>query len=672
MHTALLPAPKIPAMIYGGDYNPEQWPPETWREDARLMQEAGVNLVSLGIFAWARLEPRPGEYDFAWLDEVIDVLHQHGILVNLGTATPAPPPWMATRYPESLPVDANGVRFWHGSRRHYCPHSDAYRKHAVALVQQLAERYGTHPALAMWHVDNEYGCHYAECFCDASAAAFRDWLRTRYGSLTTLNDSWGAAFWGQIYGEWDEIMPPRRAPYMVNPAHQLDWKRFCSDSWLACYLDQQTILKRITPDIPVVTNFMGFFKPLDYWAWARHEDLVANDSYPDPSDPNAHIELAIISDLMRSLKPERPWVLMEQVTSHVNWRRRNATRLPGAMRLHSYQTVARGASGVMFFQWRASRSGGEQFHGAMLPHAGTNTRTWREVVALGAELKQLADLAPSHVPADVAIMFDWESWWALELEGKPSADLQMMPQVGAYYTPLFERNITVDFVPPDGDLARYKLLLIPNLYLVSAATAQAISQFVEQGGTVVISPFSGIVNPAVQVQLGGYPAPFRTLLGLTISEFAPYGHEQRGTIYTRDEATFGNSIWADAIELQGAEALAWHADGFLADQPVLTRNTHGRGAAYYLGTCLEHTGMRWLLDQVCAAAGVLPTAQVPDGVEAVRRTDGTHTWLFLLNHTASEVRIVLQPGAHDRLSGAAGVVVLAPRGVAIVESALAR
>src|SRR5829696_6823339 len=494
-------------MIYGGDYNPDQWAEEIWQEDARLMREAGVNLVSLGIFSWAKLEPQPGEYDFAWLDQVMDLLHEHEVSVNLATPTASPPPWLVHHHPEILPVTADGTILWHGSRRHYCPHSSAYHEHVTRLVKKLAERYARHPALVMWHVDNEYACHVSECFCDASVTAFREWLQKRYGSLDALNQAWGTAFWSQHYSDWDEIHPPRVAPTFINPTHQLDWARFTSDSWIACFEEQKDILRDSTPTIPVTTNFMGFFKPVDYWRFASREDIVSNDNYPDTSEPEWMVQAGMICDLMRSLGERRPWLLMEQAPTHVNWRQRNATKRPGVMRLGSYQALGRGADGIMFFQWRASKAGAEKFHSAMLPHVGTDSRVWREVKAIGGELSKLDSIRSSHVQADVAILMDWESWWALELNGKPSNDLQLLPQLMACYTPFFKRNIAVDFAHPESDISSYKLIIAPNLYLVNGRAVENINRFVENGGHLVMSFFSGIVDENEQVHLGGYPAP---------------------------------------------------------------------------------------------------------------------------------------------------------------------
>ena len=351
---------------YGGDYNPEQWPREVWDDDVRLMQRAGVTIATVGVFSWARLEPRDGEFDFEWLDDVLDRLHAGGIRVDLATATASPPPWLALAHPEMLPVTEDGVRLSVGSRQHYSPSSAVYRRYADRLVRALAERYRRHPALEAWHVNNELACHVQRDFSDESAVAFRAWLTAKYGTVETLNEAWGTQFWSQAYGSFEEVVPPRAAPTFRNPTQLLDFDRFSSDAWLAVYEAEAAILREVSPGVPITTNFMGFFKGLDYWKHAAALDFVSDDHYPDPADPEAPMIAAATRDLIRSLAGG-PWILMEQAPNAVNWRPRNAAKPDGMHRLLSLQAVARGADGIMQFQWRQSKAGAEKFHSAMVP-----------------------------------------------------------------------------------------------------------------------------------------------------------------------------------------------------------------------------------------------------------------------------------------------------------------
>lgn len=662
--------PLFTTLAYGGDYNPDQWDESVWLEDARLMQQAGVNLVSLGIFSWAKLEPVSGQFDFGWLDRVIDLLHAHGVRVNLATPTASPPPWLVTAHPDILPVTVDGVRLWHGSRRHYCPNSVVYREHAARIATQLAERYRHHPALVMWHIDNEYGCHISECFCDNCAAAFRTWLMGRYEDLELLNKAWGTAFWSQHYSAWDEIFPPRRAPTFANPTQQLDWKRFCSDSFLMCFLEQKDILRELTPDTPLTTNFMRFFKPLDYWKWAAAEDVVSNDAYPDLSDPEWMVESAMACDLMRSLKGGAPWFLMEQAPTHVNWRERNVTKRPGEMRLGSYQAVARGANAVLFFQWRASQAGSEKFHSGMVPHAGTDTRVWREITALGDEMQGLAALTLSRVSAEVAILFDWDNWWALELESKPS-DLKLFSRVLALYREFYRRNITVDFARPDADLSQYRLVVAPHLYLVTDAAMDNLNRYVTRGGTLLMNFFSGIVDENERIRLGGYPAGFRDLLGMWVEEFAAQADGQTNRILTNDGSSFETTFWVEVIHSAGAEVLARFGEDYVSGQPAVMRHSFEKGVSYYLGTELDPTGLAWLLDRVCADAKIEPHL-APSGVEIVSRTDAQNQWMFLLNYSGVELDVPVPSGSTDWFQKRAieGTVHLGPRELVILRREL--
>jgi beta-galactosidase len=659
---------KLGRIGYGADYNPEHWSQAVRDEDLKLMADAGVSLVTAGIFSWAEVEPREGEYDFGYFDAVLDGLAETGVSVCLATMTASPPPWLSHRYPETLPRTADGTILSPGGRQHFCPSSPVYREHAGRLVEQLATRYAGHPALALWHVGNEFACHVRACYCDVSAADFRRWLIEKYGDLDALNAAWSTTFWAQRYADFAEILPPRVAPTFPNPAQQIDFARFSSDAQLDCYLAEKTILRRLTPDVPVMTNYVGLVqKALDWYRWAPHQDVAAIDSYPDPYDPRAHVEAAFGYDLIRSVKGGQPWLLMEQAPSAVNWRERNAPKAPGLMRLWSWQAVAQGADAVVFFQWRQTAGGAEKFHSAMVPHGGPNTRTYREVRALGHELAAVPELLGTTVHAEVALLHDWNSWWGLELDSHPSGDLDLLDAHRAHYAPLFDAHVACDVLPPTADLAGYRLVVVPNLYLLDRAAAARLASYVEGGGTLVVSFFTGIVDADDRAYLGGYPAPLRELLGLRIDEFWPLATGATiglaGTLSTPDGH---GTLWSEWIEPEGAEVLATFADGELAGRPAITRHRHGAGTAWYLGTRPDPATMRAVLDAARATAGVDPVLpNLPDGVQAGIR--GDH--VVLLNHTTESVTVPLAAPAPDLLTDPSvplSEVRLAPRGVAVL------
>ncbi|MGY2894798.1 beta-galactosidase [Deinococcus sp. UYEF24] len=668
LDTALRP---LDALGYGGDYNPEQWPEDVWAEDARLMQEAGVNLISLGIFSWAKIEPTPGARDFGWLDRVLDVLHRHGVQVNLATATASPPPWMAHQDPSSLPVTADGVRLSVGARQQYCPSSVSYREGCERLTRDIAERYGQHPALAAWHVNNEYGCHIWECFCEACAGRFRTWLRQKYGDVERMNTAWGTAFWSQHYASWEEVGPPRRVNGFINPTQQLDWRRFSSDNILELYSAEVEILREVTPEVPVATNFLGFLKGLDYWKWGRQQDFIATDVYTDPAEPEAFRDGALSYDLARSLGLGAPWALMEQTSSLVNWRPVNVMKGPGVMRLWSLQAVARGADAVMFFQWRASRAGAEKYHGAMLPHGGPETRVHQEIRGLGQDLLRLKAVRGSRVRAKVAVLHDWDNWWALELDSKPSASVRQLERVSEHHRALHRMNLTADLAHPEQDLQGYGLVVIPNQYLLTDRAAENIRSYVEAGGTAVLGFFSGIVDEHDHIRLsepaGGYPAPWRSLLGLSMDEFDPQPTGTRLTLNTPEGLTLAADLWAEVIRPQGAEVLATFNEGFYAGSPAVTRHRAGLGQIFYVGTRLAPEGLDWLLGQAAQEAGVAPDLDVPAGVEVLTRC-GEHDFLFVLNHNAKEITVQV-PAGLELLSGerVAGPLSIAGTGLAVVQ-----
>ncbi len=658
--------PSGSGLLYGGDYNPEQWPEDVWREDVALMREAGVNLATVGVFAWAHLEPEPGRYEFGWLDRVLDLLQDHGIGVDLATATASPPPWFSHAYPRSLPVDREGHIRWYGSRQSFCASSPEYRDAALRLVEALATRYGSHPALRMWHIHNEYGCHNLYCYCDVSAEAFRVWLRDRYADLDRLNEAWGTSFWSQRYTDWAQVLPPRHTTAINNPAQLLDFKRFSSGALLDLCRAERDVLRRITPEVPATTNFMAgmwdHFNGIDYWQWGPELDFVSNDNYLIGTHPDVEVDVAFAADLTRSLGGGRPWLLMEHSTGAVNWQPRNIAKSPGQLLRTSLGHVARGSAGAMFFQWRASRSGAEKWHSAMLPHGGTDTRIWRDVVALGNALGALGPLASSTVDSDVAVVLDYVSGWAAEGPAQPSADMTTFDEVRRWYGALWRAGVTADFVAPSGDLRRYRLVLVPALYLVSDADTANLLSYVDSGGTVLVGPYSGIVDECDRVRPGGYPGAFRDLLGVRVEEWYPM---LPGEVVKLSGGGVGQ-VWRELGRSTGAEVLESYVDGPVAGSPAVTRN----GRAWYAGTRLDDPSLSRLLAEVCTAAGVAPVlADRPDGLEAVRRHDSDGTaYLFLINHAGTAATV---PGTGtDLLTGDAfaGEVTVAAGSVVVLRT----
>ncbi|GAB2956681.1 beta-galactosidase [Nonomuraea fastidiosa] len=637
-------------IAYGGDWNPEQWPEETWEQDVALMREAGVNRVSLGIFSWSLLEPVEGVFEFGWLDRAMDLLAANGIRANLATPTASPPPWFADAYPEALPVDADGRRLYHGSRQAFCPSSPIYKEKALRIAEQVAVRYRDHPALALWHVHNEYGCHNARCYCDASAAAFRAWLRSRYSSLDALNDAWGTAFWSQHYSDWAQILPPRATPSFANPGQLLDFRRFSSDALVELYLAERELLKQITPGVPATTNLMaGAHWDMDCWAFAAELDIVSTDHYLIGARAEPHIDLAFAADYARSLNGGRPWLLMEHSTSAVNWQQpRNLAKAPGELRRNSLAHLARGADGIMFFQWRQSRAGAEKWHSAMLPHAGTDTKIFREVKALGAELAGLAGVAGSRVEADVALLIDHSSVWAQDHPAQPSSELDPVEEAKRWHAALWRAGVTCDLAHPEGDLTGYRLVLVPQLYLVSDAGAANLEEFARRGGVVLVGPYSGIVDECDRVRLGGYPGAWRDLLGVTVEEFFPLAEPIR----LASGAT--GRLWSEAARVTTAKVLDTYASG----EPAWTRNEFGDGVAHYLTTLLDDAALAEVIGTVCREAGVEPAADTVPGVEVVRRTraDGG-SFLFAINHTGEDAAVTTRDGRTVTVAAGDAVVV---------------
>ena len=665
-----------PRIGYGADYNPEQWPEAVWADDVRLMREAGVNIVSVGIFSWALLQPTEDSWDFAWLDRVLDLLHDNGIAVDLATATASPPPWLTTKHPEILPVTRTGETLWPGARQQYRPTSPVFRRYALALVEKMVERYADHPALAMWHVSNELGCHNAYDYSDDAAAAFLVWLERRYTTLEELNRAWGTAFWSQHYSQWSEILPPRLAAAHPNPTQQLDFSRFTSDALKDYLVAERDILRAATPDVPVTTNFMvmGETKGMDYADWAAEVDIVSNDHYFVGSDPLGFQELSFSANqtghLTGSETPE-PWFLMEHSTSAVNWQPVNLAKTPGQLRRDSLTHVAHGADAVCYFQWRQSVAGAEKFHSAMVPHAGEHSTVFRDVVALGSDLGVLAELAGSTARrARIAILFDWNSWWASELDSHPSDLLRYRRQAVVWYAAALANGLEVDVVPAttagSAAFAGYDLVIAPMLYLVAPPLAEALADWARAGGHLVVGFFSGIADDDDHVYTGGYPGAFRDLLGVRVEEFGPMLPGATATLDTG----FAVSLWTENVAAaDDVEVLARFADGPFPGVPAVTTRAVGAGRASYVATNPDLDGLTALVAQFASLSDVTSRldAAARGSVEIVARESADAEYLFLINHGDAPVVVPAVDGVD--LLGAPivdGALRLGVNGVAVI------
>lgn len=674
---------KLPYIFYGGDYNPDQWPEETWKEDMRLFKLAGINIVTLPVFSWAKLQPSEDRYDFSWLDKIMDMLRENNIYVCLATSTAAQPAWMSKKYPDILPVDFEGRKRKHGGRVNFCPNSIKYREFSSRLAQKLAERYKDHPSLAAWHIGNEYGEY---CYCDNCEEEFRKWVKNRYKTIEEVNKRWNMSFWGHTLYDFDEITVPSALNEMWTDSNgrectnfqgiSLDYKRFMSQSILECYLGEYDAIKKITPDVPITTNLMGAFKPLDYFKWAEHMDIVSWDNYPRLTDPPYRI--AMKHDLMRGLKGGKSFMLMEQTPSQQNWQPYNSLKRPGVMRLQSYQAVAHGADTVMFFQLRRSVGACEKYHGALISHSGSeNTRVFKECSKLGSELKHLGgQILDSVFKSRAAIIFDWENWWASELSSGPTIELSYLKQIEKYYKSFYDMNIAVDFVKADGDLSDYDIVAAPLLYMVKDGAAHNIESFVKNGGTFVTTFFSGIVNENDIVTLGGYPGELRELLGIWVEEIDALFPDMNNSMeisgsYKFPQESYSCGMLCDILHLEGAEALAAYGKDFYKGSPVLTVNKYGQGKAYYIASDPEDDFIKDFVKLIADEKSVSSEFSSNPGVEITQRFKDDKEFVFILNYNDTDAEVVLQNKEYINLLSGESVshkIVVKPKDTAILRT----
>ena len=644
---------RIEKVLYGGDYNPEQWPEEIWEEDMRIFAEAGIDIVTLNVFSWAALQPDEHTYNFEKLDKIMDLVEKNHLKVCLATSTAAHPAWMAKRYPDILRTEFNGMKRKFGSRHNSCQNSPTYQEYSVLLAKKLAERYGKRECIVAWHVCNEYG---GECYCENCEKAFRVWLKDKYKTIENLNKAWNCSFWGHTFYDWDEVVLPNLLSEHFEENRttfqgiSLDYRRFNSDGMLKCFQAEYEAIKSVIPDAKITTNLMGFYKPLDYQKWAKSMDFISWDNYPANEDP--YTRIAMNHDLMRGIKGGQPFVLMEQTPSVTNWLSYNALKRPGVMRLWSYQAMAHGADAVMFFQMRRSIGACEKYHGAVIDHVGTtNTRVFREIAALGNELKTLENKTLGGcAKSEITILVDWDNWWGIEYSAGPSRDLKYLDEVFLYYQVLANQNYSVDFVGVEDDLSKYKVVIAPILYMTKGDYDQKIREYVTNGGTFLTTYFSGYVNENDLVITGGYPGKLRDILGIWVeeSDALPSDVENR---FCYEGMEYPAKLLCDIMHPEGAEVLAEYQEDFYAGTPVITKNKFGEGNAYYVGTRSSAEFCTNLLRTILYEQNISPVLETPVDVEATERFCDGRSVLYVLNHGNEMKEVVMKDTRKNLLNG---------------------
>ena len=640
---------------YGGDYNPDQWPEEVWDDDVRLMKKAGVNLVSVGIFSWAKIETSEGVYDFDWLDRIIDKLGEAGIAVDLASATASPPMWLTQAHPEVLWKDYRGDVCQPGARQHWRPTSPVFREYALKLCHAMAEHYKGNPYVVAWHVSNEYGCHNRFDYSEDAEHAFQQWCEERYGTIDAVNDAWGTAFWAQRMNDFSEIVPPRFIGdgNFMNPGKLLDFKRFSSDALKAFYIAERDVLAEITPNLPLTTNFMvsASGSVLDYDDWGDEVDFVSNDHYFIPGE--AHLdELAFSASLVDGIARKDPWFLMEHSTSAVNWREINYRKEPGQLVRDSLAHVAMGADAVCYFQWRQSKAGAEKFHSAMVPHAGEDSAVFRDVCELGADLNKLSDegiLGSRLAKSRVAVVFDYESEWVTEHTATPTQHVHHVDEPLAWFRALADQGVTADVVPVRGAWDGYEMVVLPSVYLLSEETTRRVRDYVVGGGRLVVTYYTGISDEKDHVWLGGYPGSIRDVVGVRVEEFMPMGNDFTG-VPDRLELSNG-AVAHDIADVIGsvdesATVLATFKDNpwtGMDGVPAIVANTFGEGRSVYVGARLGREGLALSLPEILESLGMAEAGGNDGRVLHVERegADGSR-FVFSLNRTHETVRVPVE------------------------------
>lgn len=673
--SAMTFTPRFPQFLHGGDYNPDQWldRPDILDRDIEMMHKAHVNCVSIGIFSWALLEPEEGVYDFDWLDEVIDRLWKGGIHIILATPSGARPAWMAQKYPEVLRVESNFQRNHFGNRHNHCPSSPVYREKVQAIDTQLAIRYAGHPAVILWHLSNEYS---GDCRCPLCQEKWRTWLKERYGTIDELNRRWWTSFWSMRYTDWSQVEPPSPVGQSSNTSMQVDWRRFSTQQCKDFILMEKAAVQAVNPDLKCTANLMERFWDYDYFSLAEAIDVVSWDAYPQwhgESDMARAAEFAMNHEMMRSFK-DQPFLLMESTPSLVNWKRVNKLKRPGMHMLSSMQALAHGSQSVLYFQWRKGRGGAEMFHGAVVDHDGRDdTRVFQDVTAVGEALERLQPLydAPKRKP-QVCILYDWSSWWAVEFaQAGQLGHMNYFDTVNMHYRALWQQGVSVDFrdMRPCTDLSGYDLVVAPLLFMIRDGFDAKLREYVKNGGHLLMTYFSGVVDDTDLAWLGGAPHGLTEVLGVRGTELDALHPQDVNALVLKDGRRFAIHELCEIPEDLGAETLGSYERDFYAGLPCLTRNAYGAGEAYYLAAKVEQAGLDAIYADIVDALGIvraLPDA-LPEGVVATERGGA----IFLQNYSGQARQVSLAAEYTDLLTDTVvtgdfdmpvnGVMVLQPR-----------
>lgn len=658
-------------IAFGGDYNPDQWPEEIWDDDIRLMEKAGVNTVALAIFSWDRIQPQENRWDFGWLDRIIDKLGKAGIATDLASATATAPLWLYEKHPEVLPCDKYGHQVNAGSRQSWSPTSPVFKEYALTLCRKLAERYGANPYVTAWHMGNEYGWNNRNDYSDNALNAFRLWCERKYGTIGALNQAWGTTFWGQEMNSFDEVLIPRfmGADSMVNPGQKLDFERFGNDMLLDFYKAERDAIAEICPDKPFTTNFMVSTDQccMDYADWANEVNFVSNDHYFHEGGEMHLDELACSDALMDSFALGKPWYVMEHSTSAVQWKPLNMRKRKGETVRDSLAHVAMGADAINFFQWRASAFGAESFHSAMVPHAGEDTKLFRQVCELGETLRTLADAGVQGSElerSDTAILFSAESEWATRSQTLPSMKLNHWHDVRDWYRAFLNAGSRADIVPLKYDWSDYKTVVLPTVLMLSAVDTRRLADFAAAGGRVVVGYATGLIDENFHTWLGGYPGAgnglLRDMLGIRGEEFNILGSGVEGEPEAIRLGAGGEVALEDAAALNGATTRLWQNDvtvtgdrtqvlamyaGEEADEweldgmAAVTRNPYGAGEAYFVGCDLDVADLTKLIRTYLAAPAQSQQSQANTDVLHTVRKSADAAFDFYLPRGKKEVEL---------------------------------